>query len=87
MKEFIKIKTKRLVLRPLKVEDISKVYIDNLNDEDVNHFISTHKYYNSLKTISEHITKYDGTFLGIFLKAVHIGNLTISNGIVGIRSG
>lgn len=83
----IKIITKRLVLKPFNKKDITQEYINNLNNPEINKFISAGKNRQTRKLVEDHIKTYPGVFLGIFLKNKHIGNLTIhcnSNNTVGV---
>jgi [ribosomal protein S5]-alanine N-acetyltransferase len=83
----IKINSKNLLLKELNVSDVSKKYLNWLNDKSVNQFLEVRhlkQNINTCKSYIEEIKKSKNDYLfGIFLKKelTHIGNikLTISH--------
>lgn len=80
----IEIHTENLILRPLNKEDITQEYINNLNDPDINQFISTRGITQTIESLHLYINNYSGKIFGIFLNNNHIGNLTLFSDTVGI---
>jgi len=91
---------KRVVLKPLKVPDITQKYIDWLNDPRVNHFISSGRRRYEYGEVEQYVRSYEGTdikmLFGIYVRIEnrHIGNLTYSHidwqnntGAIGIAIG
>ncbi len=84
MKDFtnIRIKTERLFLRNLQLDDISQDYIDWLNDPEINKYLSSSNSRQTLESCQQYVMSYqqndDAALIGVFLKdnGVHIGNLT-----------
>ena len=80
----IRIETKRLILRNLKVEDVSEEYVNWLNDPDINRYISTANTIQTNDSCIAYVESFKGrndvALVGIFLKDenIHIGNLTLS---------
>jgi len=81
----INIKTHRLILRNMTVEDISQDYADWLNDPDVNKYLRRTNTTQTIQSCIEYVQSYtvrnDTALIGIFLKEDerHIGNLTLSS--------
>ena len=81
--ENIEIKTERLVLRELKKDDITKKYIQGLNDKEITRFTEA-RYkkwdFESIKKYVENSIKDDySLLLGIFFQNKHIGNIHLIN--------
>lgn len=81
----IKLVGRRVYLRNLRAKDITREYIQWLNDPEVNRFISARRKRQTRKTVLAYVNSFKGRkdklLLGIFLKenGRHIGNLTLSN--------
>lgn len=71
----------RLILKPLSVKHLSKEYVDWMNDNQVNNYLSSRGNYNLkiLKNYLEEQEKKDILFWAIHLKKSnkHIGNIKI----------
>lgn len=80
----IRIETERLILRNMKIEDVSEEYVNWLNDSDINQYISTANTIQTNDSCRAYVESYEGrndvALIGIFLKDknIHIGNLTLS---------
>ena len=78
------IQTDRLILRPLKIEDITPAYVSALNDADVTLLTeSRHKSWD-LVTVQKYVeasSPQNSELIGIFLKKSlrHIGNIRLFN--------
>lgn len=79
-----KINSKRIYLRKLTKSDISKRYINWLNDTQVNIFISTRNTKQNYDSVYKYIKSFNksrtGLLMGIFLNKTnqHIGNITLN---------
>ena len=80
----IKIETERLVLRNLKVSDVSQDYVDWLNNPEINKYLSCANTFQTMESCLAYVQSYQrrngAVLIGIFLKehGLHIGNLTFS---------
>lgn len=80
----IKINSKNLLIKELKVSDVSKKYLNWLNDENINQFLEARhskQNINSCKSYIKKMQKSKNDYLfGIFLKKelTHIGNIKIT---------
>lgn len=80
----IKIETERLVLRNMRIDDVTQDYADWLNNPEVNKYISCSGKYQTIESCLAYVKSYDGrndrALIGVFLKdnCLHIGNLTFS---------
>ena len=80
----IRTETKRLVIRNMKLTDVSQEYTNWLNDPEFNKYLSTADTHHTVESCSAYLRSYEGgtnsVLLGIFLKTndFHIGNLTLS---------
>lgn len=96
----IYIETERLALRNMSVNDVSKDYVDWLNDPEINKYLSCANTVQTMESCLSYVQSYeernDKALIGIFLKndGLHIGNLTISSldwqnktGTIGISIG
>jgi [ribosomal protein S5]-alanine N-acetyltransferase len=80
--EFI-LETDSLILRNLKVGDITQDYVDWLNDPEINTFLSintTQTMESSISYVKSFENRGDSRLVGIFSKdsKLHIGNITVS---------
>ena len=79
----IRIETKRLILRNLKVGDVTEEYVNWLNDPDINRYISTANSMQTNYSCIAYVESFEGrndvALVGIFLKDenIHIGNLSL----------
>ena len=79
----IKIDTPRLDLRTLQAGDISKTYVDWLNDSEVNRYLETRHIVQTLDSCRTFVQRCNSDaserLLGIYLKdtARHIGNVKL----------
>ncbi|MFH1282526.1 MAG: GNAT family protein [bacterium] len=75
----------RIYIRPFLVRDINKRYIEWLNNNKVNKFLSIRGHKQTLKTVTVYVRSFQKQrsryFFGIFLKEndLHIGNITLSH--------
>jgi ribosomal-protein-alanine N-acetyltransferase len=73
-KNKIHLKTKRLTLRPLKIEDITDDYVAGLNDLQVNRFLVSAKT-QTYQTVQEYVINNqndsNSVLLGIFINTDH----------------
>jgi RimJ/RimL family protein N-acetyltransferase len=80
----IRTETKRLVIRSMRLTDLSQHYADWLNNPEFNKYLSTAYNHQTIESCSAYLQSYEGqtnsVLLGIFLKTndSHIGNLTLS---------
>jgi len=80
-----KITTRRLVLRPLLVDDITPAYIDSLNDPEVVRYTEARHVTWTDQKVREYVrdSNFPGVseLIGIFLNhsGRHIGNIRLSN--------
>ncbi len=97
-KDKIKINGARIFLRTLKVEDVTKSYLQWLNDPEVTKFLQTKSitFEKLRKYVREKYMKNDALLLGIFLKKNrrHLGNIKLEpidfkegKGCIGIMIG
>ena len=79
--ESVLIQTERFLLKTLKEEDVSDRYLEWLNNEEVQSFITDAKKTSTLSSLREyvrtHSARSDTLFLGIFGKDnnLHVGNI------------
>ena len=69
----IEIRTRRLVLRPLNARDVTKAYVDGLNNPDVNNFLVDVKRRKQTpagvrRFVRSNALSRDAVFYGIFLR-------------------
>jgi len=78
------IKGQKVLLRQLKVSDVTQRYVDWLNDPEVNYFLSVRDTHQNMDMVKQYVLSYEGAsnkcLLGIFDKQsnLHIGNITFS---------
>lgn len=105
MNKFLQLKEsevegKRIILKQLRVSDVTYRYVDWLNDSRVNHFLSSGNIHHEFNDVEEYVRSYEGAntklLLGIYDRAteLHIGNVTFSHidweknvGAIGIAIG
>lgn len=96
----INIETEHLILRNMRLSDVSQDYADWLNDPEVNRHLSCAEIHQTIESCTNYVRSYenrnDRALIGIYLKGngLHIGNLTLSTidwkdktGTVGICIG
>ncbi len=96
----INIKTDRLILRNVNLDDVSQDYADWLNDSEINKYLSCANTQQTKESCVLYVQSFAGrkdkALIGIFLKndGLHIGNITFStidwhnkSGTVGISLG
>ncbi len=84
-KKLVELKTERLCLRILSEDDVTQVYVDWLNDVDINQFLETRFVNQTLKSCSEFVRQCylsDEAYLfGVFIRdeggLIHIGNIKL----------
>ncbi|MBU1026742.1 MAG: GNAT family N-acetyltransferase [Candidatus Margulisbacteria bacterium] len=90
----------RIILRRLRVVDVTQRYVDWLNDPEVNRFLSVKDKHQDMDMVKKYVLSYEGEnnklLLGIFdnKNNLHIGNITFSSinqdhgvGVIGIAIG
>jgi [ribosomal protein S5]-alanine N-acetyltransferase len=81
----IRIKGERVVIKKLRVSDITQRYIDWLNNPDINRYLSIKNKCNTHRDIEQYVRSYENTnnkiLLGIFesRSKLHIGNVTLTH--------
>jgi [ribosomal protein S5]-alanine N-acetyltransferase len=79
----INIITDRLLLRCLRIDDVTDDYVNWLNDPDVNKYLSCANSRQTLNACRDYVQSFQGSndkaLVGIFLKdnGLHIGNITL----------
>ena len=75
-----KIETQRLILKPLRKSDVSQMYVDWLNDKEVNQFLETRHTKQTIESCEQFVENCcndtKNVLFGVFLKETgqHIGN-------------
>jgi len=75
----------RIIIRPLKVSDVSQRYVDWLNDPEVNRFLDIRGISQNMEMVKNYVLSHQGAInrllLGIFDSSskLHIGNVTFSS--------
>ena len=78
------IETEYLVLRNLKLNDVSQKYVDWLNDSEINKYLKPTCIFHTMESCLDYVRSYEGrddkALIGIFMKSdgLHIGNVTLS---------
>lgn len=75
------LKTPRLVLRPLSESDVTREYVDWLNDPQINRFLESRFYKQTITTVKRWVRAANNDpsrrLWGIFIGGEHIGNVTL----------
>lgn len=95
----MKMETRRLILRNMKVEDVTEDYVDWLNDPNINQYLNTIDSIQTIETCLSYVKNYeeknDSLLIGLFDidRKLHIGNISLSveewrkRGVIGICIG
>lgn len=84
---------KKIILRLLKQEDVTQVYVDWLNDEEVNRYMESRYTRWDLESVKDYVRLYEeldkSYLLAIIYKDIHVGNIKIvyedfRNGVMNI---
>jgi RimJ/RimL family protein N-acetyltransferase len=93
MKKEFKIDGKKVTLRPLRQSDVTQVYVDWLNDEDVNRYMESRHTQWDLESVREYVRVHEGLdqayLLAILYNDIHVGNIKIlyddfRNGVMSV---
>jgi RimJ/RimL family protein N-acetyltransferase len=79
----LRLESERLVLRPLKVNDVSIDYVSWLNDPEVSRYLESRAKHHSLSSVKcfvrENLKNKTSILFGLFLRSTgeHIGNIRL----------
>ena len=78
------IETEHIILRNLRLSDVSQKYVDWLNDPEINKYLKPTCVSQTMGSCIDYVRSYEGrddkALIGVFMKGdgLHIGNVTLS---------